>query len=71
MFTKIASFAAAATLIVATIAPPAHAAGGWVNGVELNGVELNGQKSNGQKSNGTDQITSGFVIDGIELPAAQ
>ena len=76
MFTKLASFAAAA-LIVATVAPPAHAGimtnGKKVNGVEFNGkkangVEFNGQKSNGRNFQGTSTGTTSFAIDGIELP---
>ena len=50
MFAKIASFAAAA-LVIASIAPPAHA-GVKANGLALNGLALNGLSINGLARNG-------------------
>ncbi|MCX7365999.1 MAG: hypothetical protein NTV97_29850 [Alphaproteobacteria bacterium] len=80
MFGKLASFAAAATLIVATVTPPAHANqksngtglnSATLNGGGLNGGGLNGKNANGRNIQGTSTGTSSFVIDGIELPAAR
>ena len=78
MFTKLASFAAAA-LVLASIAPPAHA-GESANGVRINGVRVNGMVLNGMVLNGftlnsrnmqgTATGATGFAIDGIELPVA-
>ena len=83
MFTKLATFAAAA-LIVAAIADPAHASlmqnGTGLNGIMengltlngtgwVNGLSLNGQVANGQVANGTASQSGSFAIDGIALPA--
>ena len=68
MFSKIASFAAAAaltTLVAAAMATPAHA------GMTINGMSLNGIGLNGISPNGVEQVSTGFAIDGIELPAAR
>ena len=67
MFTKFASFAAAAaltTLVAASFAAPAHA------GLRSNGTFLNGTFLNGMRKNGLEAPPASFVIDGIELPAA-
>lgn len=64
MFTKLASFAAAA-LVIASIAPPAHAGPGWFNGISIQGTGWNGFSLNGNAV-----ATTGFAIDRIELPVA-
>ena len=51
MFTKLASFAAAA-LVLATIAPPAHAQAQAQMGLKANGTGLNGGTFNGGTFNG-------------------
>lgn len=66
MFTKIASFAAAAQ-VIASIAPPAHA-GFKLNGLAINGLARNGTFVNGLARNGAAPATVNFTIDGIELP---
>ena len=59
MFSKIASFAAAA-LLLATVAAPAHAA-----------LTNNAITTNGINQNGVEQALTVFAIDGIELPSAR
>lgn len=66
MFTKIASVAAAA-LVIAAVAPPAHA-GFRANGPSLNSITLNGAKLNAITLNGAATAIVNFAIDGIELP---
>jgi hypothetical protein len=74
---------AAAALLATAAASPAHAVrvmnGGGENGRFENGLQLNGSFTNGSFTNGsftnirshqgTSTGTTGFVIDGIELPA--
>lgn len=69
MFKTILAIATAA-LVLATIAPPAHA-GIRKNGVEANGLTWNGLTWNGRSWQGTSTGATGFTIDGIELPAAR
>lgn len=74
--------AAAAALVATAAVVPAHA--GVFNGASLNGASLNGSGENGASLNGggengigpnirshqgTSTGATGFVIDGIELPA--
>ncbi len=76
MFIKLASFAAA-VVVLASIAPPAHA-GESANGVRINGTFINGANFNGLRTNGTfinsrnmqgtATGATGFAIDGIDLP---
>ena len=71
---------AATALVVASIAPPAHAGTG-VNGIRVNGITKNGVLKNGVLKNGVLKNGSGlqgtstdaisFTIDGIELPTAR
>lgn len=68
MLIKLASFAATATLVIASIMPPAYALGPWIT---LNGISLQGISQNGLSVNGAAIATTGFAIDGIELPTAQ
>lgn len=63
MLTKLASFAAAA-LVLASIAPPAHA-GVRVNGTFLNGTFPNGTFVNGLRQNGT--FVNGTFINGYSI----
>jgi len=85
MFTKLASFSAAA-LIALTAAGTAHASGGCnglslngfavQNGIMENGIASNGGSYNGVMlknsltPNGTAFQSNSFAIDGITLPAA-
>ena len=56
---------AAATVVAASFAAPAHA------GIQLNGISLNGIQVNGIQLNGLEAPPASLVIDGIELPAAR
>ena len=67
--------AATAALVLATVAPPAHAGvrknGVESNGSNVNGLALNGLRKNGRSWQGTSTGATGFAIDAIELPAAR
>lgn len=45
--------------------------GAEMNGRSANGLSVNGKNVNGRTTNGSAIESTGFAIDGIDLPAAQ